>query len=224
MRSRGFPVIRPLCSAAVYAAGLAVEGPACAETHYIFVTSSAYDGNLGGLPGADALCDVHAANGSLTAPLNRNWTALLSVAGVVDAKDRIIWSGPLYDITGLLVTNDPGTWPWNSAGSSSLGRDENGDFSAPSYVWTGTTSLGVAKGADYDCNDWTAGSSSANGWSGETGAFPDSYWIDSFGNSCGDPFFALYCVSVVVQDTIFASDFEGASSNGVSSNGVRDDI
>jgi hypothetical protein len=184
---------------------LAASGAACA-TQYIFVTSSTSSGNLGGLEGADDRCNMHAASGSLSAPLNLTWRALLSVNGVVDAKDRFIWSGPLYDVSGSLVTNDPGTWPWVSAGSSTLHRDENGAVSAASYAWTGTTAAGVAKGAGFDCNGWTPDSVNAQGWSGETGFFPISNWIDSFADNCDSTYQGLYCVSI--DDHIFVDGFE----------------
>jgi len=178
--------------------------------HYIFVTSTAHDGNLGGLAGADALCASHAAGGSLTGPLNLTWKALLSVYGVVDARDRVNWVGAVYDVAGNLATNNASSWPWVADGTSVIGIDENGDPPPDSYVWTGSHEDGVSVGPGYDCNGWTNNTSAHNGWAGETEYFGYSNWFDSFGNQCGDAWFSLYCVSIVdIADLIFEDGFEG---------------
>lgn len=177
------------------------------SSHLIFVTSVAYDGALGGLAGADALCSSHAASGSLTAALDRTWRALLSVDGVVDARDRIYWTAPAYDVSGLLVTNDPGTWPWVKDGTSTIGVAEDGGAPADNYAWTGSHATGVSVGAGYDCGAWTSSSSSSAGWAGESDSFGSSTWLDSFSNTCDGAFFSLYCVSYA-EGTVFVDGFE----------------
>lgn len=187
----------------------AAPAPAAPPSHRIFVTSVAYDGDLGGLSGADSLCQGHANSGSLTASLGYTWRALLSVNLVVDAKDRFVWSGPLADVTGEVVTNDPGVWPWSDDGDSTLDVDENGDPSPDAFAWSGSTIAGVSKGAGFDCAGWTNGTGAENGWAGETGYFPDSNWFDSFASGCGDAWYSVYCVS---DAKVFSDDFESHST------------
>ena len=189
------------------AAATAADGLITNGGHYIFVTSVSYEGDLGGLSGADGLCSSHAASGTLTAPLGLKWKALISIHGVVDAKDRVIWAGPVYDVAGNLATNDPNTWPWVKDGTSEIDVDENGDPPPDSYVWTGSNVIGESVGPNNDCNGWTDNTGTYSGWSGETGYFDYSSWIDSFSNQCDDDWFSLYCVSEY-EETIFADGFE----------------
>jgi hypothetical protein len=70
-----------------------------------FVTSSTQDGNLGGLAGADRICqDLAAAAGAGS----KTWRAYLSAAGTgttpVHAKDRI-GTGPWYNANGVKVAS-----------------------------------------------------------------------------------------------------------------------
>ena len=180
-------------TASTVAEGLSVNRP-----HYLFVTSTESAGNLGGLAGADMRCNDRAAVGSLTSSRALSWRALLSIKDTVDARNRITFTGPVYDVRDLLATNDPTVWPWTVDGTSAdpqlLGVDENGT-QARSYVWTGTNSSGVAKGAD--CNGWTSNSNTLMGQYGETGNFSgtSTTWVDSLANGCSDTFFSLMCIS-----------------------------
>lgn len=179
-------------------ASTAANGIAVNRPMYIFISSVSYTGDIGGLEGADDLCNTLGEAGTLSGPMNKTWKALLSKAtgGVVNAKDRFVWTGPIFDLGGKMVTQDPSTWPWVDAGANSkIAVNESGGGPDDSYVWTGSTLAGLAKGEAYDCNNWSDGTSNYNGWSGETGSFPAGSWFDSFGNGCGDPWFGLYCVS-----------------------------
>jgi hypothetical protein len=165
---------------------------------HVFITSMSYTGALGGLDGADAICNALGTGGTLSGPLNTTWKALLSktTGGVVNAADRFVWTGPMYDLAGHVVTWDPSTWPWVNAGdNSNIGVNENGGGPDDSYVWTGSTLDGVTQGGDNDCNSWTDGTSSFHGWSGETSNYPTSSWITSFSNTCDAMWFGLYCIS-----------------------------
>jgi len=177
------------------------------DSHLIFVTSVAYDGALGGLAGADERCSSLAASGSVSGPYGRTWRALLSVNGVIDARVRIRWEAPVYDVSGLLVTNHPESWPWVQDGTSTVLVDEWGQSASNLYVWTGSSVSGVSKGSSLDCGGWTNGTDSANGWAGESGHFGTTSWIDSFGNACDQTWFSLYCISYV-EGTVFVDDFE----------------
>lgn len=165
---------------------------------YIFITGVSFDGNLGGITGADATCNMLGTNGSLSGPLNRTWKALLSktTGGVVNAKDRFAWTGPMLDLGGKTVTKDPSVWPWVNAGEgSTIAVNQNGGGPDDAYVWTGSTVDGVTKGAGSDCNGWTDASNNFNGWSGQTSSYPTKDWIDSFGTTCPSANYGLYCIS-----------------------------
>ena len=207
----GMAVLFLMPTAATAADGLNANG-----NHYIFLTSLTYDGNLGGLSGADGLCSSHASTGTLTAPLGLTWKALISIHGVVDARDRVSWVGPVYDVAGNLATNDPDTWPWVKDGTSTIDVDENGNGPPGSYVWTGSNVYGVSVGPNNDCNGWTDNTGTYNGWSGETDYFDLPAWIDSFSHECDADWFSLYCVSEY-EETIFADGFESSNTSAWSS-------
>jgi hypothetical protein len=181
------------------------------EQHYIFVTSETHLGNLGGLSGADDLCASHAASGTLTGSLGLEWRALISIHGVVDAKDRVAWSKPVYDVAGNLATNDPSSWPWVRDGTSTIGVNEDGGDPPDSYVWTGSNENGMSVGPGNDCNGWTDSTDTFSGWSGENGRFDSPVWIDSFSSECDVTWFSLYCVSEV-DELLFADGFESGDT------------
>jgi hypothetical protein len=69
-----------------------------------FVTSTTHDGNLGGLAGADKICNDLAVAAGTT---GKTWKAYLSTAGTgtpTHAKDRI-GSGPWYNANGVKVAS-----------------------------------------------------------------------------------------------------------------------
>jgi hypothetical protein len=124
-------------------------------------------GNLGGLAGADAHCQVlaSAAGGG-----NRTWRAYLSTqgAGGVDARDRI-GSGPWANAVGLIMATSVESLHYdNSNFNWEHTLDENGnqfasridgdpDFSEHD-VLTGSQIDGTAMPSDQDqtCNNWTS--------------------------------------------------------------------
>jgi hypothetical protein len=66
-------------------------------------SSEGYGGDLGGLAGADAICQ-RVAEGASACQVNKTWRAFLSTA-TVDARDRI-GQGPWYDRLGRLLAVD----------------------------------------------------------------------------------------------------------------------
>lgn len=180
-------------SASTTADGLAANRPM-----FIFTTSTKYNGNLGGLAGADTICNNAGTAGTLTTGLNKTWKALLSMTTggtTINAKDRLVWTGPLYNVNNEMVVQDPASWPWVATNANAeFKTNQNGGPPGDSYAWSASTIDGIAK-PDLDCNGWTDESSSYNGWAGQTGYFPLVDWFDSFMNSCDSQFFTLYCVS-----------------------------
>lgn len=118
-----------------------------------FVTatgSGAKGGNLGGLTGADAICQAAATAVGAGA---RTWKAYLST-DTVNAKDRI-GKGPWYnqklelianDVTGLHAANIPSAKVLNENGGATPGNRHD--------ILTGSTAAGMAT-AD-TCANWTS--------------------------------------------------------------------
>jgi hypothetical protein len=147
---------------------------ASAENFSFFVTSLAtirlqansqdgFGGNLGGLAGADAICQRAAADVGFG---HKTWRAFLSTAsGPVHAIDRI-GTGPWYDRAGRLIANDrAGLLQQRPAGDTQAVNDmadETGagtkSFGDTHDIITGTNAQGMLDGTDASatCNDWTS--------------------------------------------------------------------
>lgn len=112
----------------------------------VFVTSTGYNGALGGLSGADAKCQERAA----AAGLGGSWTAWLS-SSTVDAKDRVV-DAEYRRLDGALVALDKADL-LDGAIIDNITVNELGGNSYPN-VWTGTRADGTGNG-DFNCGDWT---------------------------------------------------------------------
>jgi len=139
-----------------------------------FITSTDQSGNLGGLAGADALCQRLAQAGG--SPATRTWHAYLSTQGegAVNARDRI-GNGPWHAANGTKIADNVADLHSDIDRDSNYviaesGLDENGDavpgrFGRPEGVGnkhdilTGSDSRGMAfpAGTDRTCNNWTSG-------------------------------------------------------------------
>lgn len=134
-------------------------------------SADGFGGDLGGLAGADALCQA-IAEYSTPCAANRQWRAFLStVGGPVHAKDRI-GPGPWYDRLGrvlamsladLLNERPIGADPAiaddlpNEYGVPNQDPDGTGDVDNHDTL-TGTNSEGTLFDTDpeYTCQDWTS--------------------------------------------------------------------
>ncbi len=138
---------------------------------YIFVTSSDHNGNLGGLAGADAICQALADAAGLPTATYKAWLS----TSTVNANDpgRLTHSSIPYANTNFqIVAHD-----WADLVDGSLDAPVYYDEMAHkmgSAVWTGTSTAGLAEGYSNYCNDWTIGSSDSAqiGYSHES----DSRW------------------------------------------------
>jgi hypothetical protein len=161
--------------------------PASATPRRIFVTHTAYDGDLktvgggvDGLDGADRLCAIAA----ISTNLGGTWKAFLSTSRV-NAVDRIAEGGPWVNLAGGVVFN-------NKVGMAvgalrGIYFDERGMGNNGS-VWTGTTrflKLAMSLSQPATCGDWS--STRGDGLMGEAGG-SDGRWTQN-GNgvaSCGN--------------------------------------
>lgn len=137
------------------------------EPKVIFVTSQTYTGNLGGLAGADAICQALADGVNAIVP-EGEYVALLSTSDfeVINAAGRLTpTSGPIVRPDGVPVAENFarlfGTQSVSDPATNLItvpNIDETGT-PAPgaSLVWTGTGRNGSANGGHH-CNDWNLAS------------------------------------------------------------------
>jgi hypothetical protein len=147
-----------------------------------FVTSkgSGNGADLGGLAGADALCNELAKAAGTT---NKTWAAYLSTQGpgAVNAKDRI-GTGPWYNAKGALIAKDvaslhnasvninhetaldeqgqPVPFVKVNADGTALPRDQQSGVEHDILTGTQADGTAFAPGEDRTCKNWT---SSADG-------------------------------------------------------------
>jgi len=121
----------------------------------VFITSTPYTGNLGGLTGADSKCQEKAD----VANLGGQWKAWLSDSQT-SAASRLIHSDYQYiRIDGIVVANN---WADLTDGSlqNTITIDETGNLKTTyTAAWTNTQTDGSSYYSDYgkSCNNWTAG-------------------------------------------------------------------
>lgn len=162
------------------------------QPNIAFVTSLGYDGNLGGLEGADQKCQALATAAGL--PLN-TYKAWLSTS-TVNAIDRLgtargwvrVDGKPFADTKADIV-----------AGKifHPLRVDENGNFDNQvwgSKVWTGTYGDGTVN-SSATCNDWISADSTLSGSEGHDDGVTSAYtWTGTSGCNYNTP--RLYCFGV----------------------------
>ena len=143
------------------------------------VSEAGFGGNLGGLAGADQICQTAAASVGFGA---KTWRAFLSVnddgsGNMVHARDRI-GTGPWYDKNERLIANDltglmqvrpdgdaqtVGSLPDETGTPVKL--DKNGNEVDSHDVLTGSDSDGMLRGDSPEdtCGDWTSAAAGNNG-------------------------------------------------------------
>ena len=162
--------------------------------HRIFVTSSKWDGKLGGLGGADSKCNS-AAQG---AGLSGNWGAILSDSSTT-AKSRTTVNGPVYNLNGDKIADDS-TDLWDGNIDSDVAYDESGtdisgSGSMDDWAWTGSDSGGGTRSSKV-CSNWTSDANGPNGALGDSGD-SGSEWLEetySNGDDNCDQSHRLYCI------------------------------
>ncbi|MDB4944803.1 MAG: Tryptophan synthase alpha chain [Labilithrix sp.] len=135
--------------------------PASAGDLVVFTTKATFDGDLGGVTGADTKCTTYAN----AAGLPGKYRAWLSSAAGGDALSRVPEGGPwrLRDpqagLAGPAVFADRQSWAGYPA--HAINRDEFGNpLQGYGYVWTGTGIGGLRVDA-CSCGDWKSNSSYA---------------------------------------------------------------
>lgn len=160
--------------------------PSDAGPYRVFATSAEYTGQLGGLSGADTLCQTAAT----AATKGGTWRAWLS-SSTVNAIDRINDVGPWYQepSSGALVKTFNNKANLLTSPLQHIYVDEQGRGSAastfPDY-WTGTLQTG--QHAQATCSDWTTSGSST----GTIGPGSSAWSYKEFVASCSSSY-SLVC-------------------------------
>ncbi|MBS1826486.1 MAG: DNRLRE domain-containing protein [Acidobacteria bacterium] len=182
----GVPALAAVC-ALYFRNGIAAPaGMECPKL--IFATQSSFFGNLGGLDGADNLCNSEAAQAGHTGVFK----AWLSTATVSAASRMTQSNGPYARVDGVVVADN---WADLTDGSlkSAIPVTQFGVSRVlEPYTWTNTTVAGASAGGP-DCNGWTATNASGTPRVG-TVTFGDQNWtLSQTTRPCAFPQ-RLYCV------------------------------
>ncbi len=156
----------------------------------IFATSTLHTGNLGGVAGADAICQQRAEAAGLPG------TYLAWIADdATSPADRLHHStGEYLRTDGLRIAAN-----WSALVNGTLtvpiDRTEAGAFvDDDREAWTNVAANGTAAQSDPSliCGNWTSGSGSQSGRIGETDRVDDN-WTHSHSDPCNSQW-RLYCV------------------------------
>jgi hypothetical protein len=156
----------------------------------IFVTNTSYNGNLGGIVGADAKCMARAQAGRLAG----TWVALLSNS-TLNMTNRI--SDRVYQrMDGKIIANNKADL-FDGSIQNAIGQNEFGSgigvFPLDLVVHTGSTIQGT-KAANANCNNWISSSSSVSSYQGKSSQ--TNYQWDSWGGNGCNLNASLYCMRV----------------------------
>ena len=167
--------------------------------HAIFVTSKKFEGNLGGLSGADQKC----TNLAKKAGLNGNWKAVLSDPST-NAKSHISVSGKVYNMKGTKIA-DGNADLWDGNIDSPVRYTEKGgqiskDRGKGDWVWTGTGRKGTLRnpafGSPKHCSKWSTNNIATDAFLGDATEKNGRWLAQDFVNgsdSCTWKHY-LYCI------------------------------
>jgi hypothetical protein len=188
-----FPTTSVCCNG-VCCDGCCGQGGACGAC-LVFVTSATTPngGNLGGLLGADDICQ-DLADSVTPDPLPGTYMAWLSDANGSPTTHFRQSQRPYVRTDGLAVADD-----WADLIDPPLIRpidrtELNTEESDSINVWTNTTSTGAAASTDFDCNDWTSDDGVSDiGRAGSSNQTDDNWTLTGLSPFCNNPFTRLYC-------------------------------
>lgn len=157
-----------------------------------FVTSSVHTGNLGGLAGADAICQAR-ANALALGGTYRAWLS----TSAINAPARFAGASGWVRVDGKPFTN---TIAQLVAGRVyyPLALNERGGSELGESVWTGTSSSGVLSGTA--CTNWTDATTAISGTIGYT-HYGTNSWTQNGGGACSSSQH-LYCLGVDYAATV----------------------
>lgn len=159
----------------------------CQPGELVFVTNGTWNGNLGGIAGADAKCQAEATNKGLVGTF-KAWIST-DTSSPLNTFNKS--ANPYRLIDSQLVASN-----WNALVSGNLTHAINVTSSGnvltvESRVWTNTGTNGATNPPVYHCNTWAA---SATGQGGEGNAIQtNSQWTAIGGVSACNQLKRLYC-------------------------------
>ena len=166
----------------------------------VFVTSTRYDGKLGGLAGADSRCQIQ--ENSVIPPLGGTWKAWLSSSTVAVNTPARSFTQATVPYKLLNRTTIAANWVNLTGGTlaAPINRTENNTvLTGDNFVWTNTAPNGsISNGSSLEtCNDWISNAGSVNTVISPYGNTfnRDSQWTRVSGSAsiaCSD-LFRLYC-------------------------------
>ena len=165
----------------------------CVAPRMVFVTAAAFNGDLGGLVGADAKCAQAALNSTLLSDIkNAQWLAWISDRATSPANRMDTAYTGYYKLTnGAVLAHG---WAELTAPplATALDVDESGvSVGPPLQAWSNTTPQGASVGVE-DCDNWSSATFTALGRFGETN-MNDATWTDTpIATNCSNSFH-LYC-------------------------------
>jgi hypothetical protein len=159
----------------------------------VFVTDIIFNGNLGGLAGADTECTDAAT--AANPPLPGTWTAWLS-DNSADARDRIR-DGGYQLLDGTVIANDKADLTDGTL-NAAINLNENLGTEIGGNVWTGTNTEGINfEGST--CQQWSTNEDTVRGRPGRLTEV-DAFWTDIDGGNTCDKSLHLYCLADATSD------------------------
>ena len=174
--------------------GNTMDGDGCSSTCVVeglrvFVTSGVFDGNFGGLTGADAKCQEIATG----AGLGGTWMAWLSDDTDGPAARFTTKGGqPYVRLDGKIVAN---TWADLLDGSiaNAINIDESkANGGGTNFVWTNTKTTGTPTTTDKVCKSWNDGTGGSNRGARGNRTQTGQKWTEDADEKC-DQKYHLYC-------------------------------
>ncbi len=156
----------------------ATNTPTATPTFFrVFNTEGTYSGDLGGLAGADAICQGDAD----AASLGGTWVAWLSTS-TVDARDRLVDNQfRLVDRATLVASSKADLL--NGSLDNAIVTAANGSNSGSfTQTWTGSQYTGTK--STNTCSDWTDGTNGSDGEYGDK-SNTDTTWGNNGSQNCG---------------------------------------
>ena len=168
-----------------------------------FMTSANFNGNLGGLAGADAECASVANAAGLPSGTYKAWlsTSAVNAASRLGSArgfvrvDKAPFADQVSDITSGKILN-------------SLNLDENGVDRGGEIVWTATSAAGTLTSSSLDCGDWTSNSNMASGSLGLNSGGPTLWTFTNSFFGCNSAV-SLYCFDTSHTSTLTVTPVAG---------------
>lgn len=158
---------------------------------YVFVSTSTHDGNLGGLSGADAICQQDADNGGVPGTY-KAWLSDSTTSPNLSPPSRLFTHADIaykryYD--GVKVAYN---WSDLTDGTLVAPIDLTITDVVYEFVRTNTSVSGDIKDPSQNCNDWTSNSTQSYCNGGYTTRI-NNEWTENWGCNCSSPL-RIYCI------------------------------